>query len=110
MCELVGLIFKQLLIPVYADFRSTIHPVRHEVSSLKELVADYLMQTGIFIPSGLSFPKVLSGAELSKVLCGLGADIFEEFEGDSSYLLLVGVQIEEDNRIVLVAYDSCHLL
>lgn len=68
------------------------------------------MKAGIFVSCWLSFPKILSSTKLTKVLCSLRADVFEEFKGYPAYLLFIGVQIEEDHWIILTADDASHLL
>jgi hypothetical protein len=99
--DLRWFIFKQLLVSVYADFRLAVYAIGDEVSSFDELFTYNLMKASIFITCGLSLPKILSCAKLSKIFSSFGTDITEQFECDPSNLLFVGVQIKENNRVIL---------
>jgi hypothetical protein len=61
------------------------------------------MQTSILVPCRLFFPHILSCTKLAEVLGSFGANILKQLESYSSYLLFVGVQVEEDNRVVLTS-------
>jgi hypothetical protein len=80
-----------LFIAVNAYLWFTVHSIRHKVASFDEFLADDLMEASVFITCRLSLPKILTSAKLSEIFGSLRAYVLEEFEGNSSYLLLVGV-------------------
>ena len=73
-----------------------------EVPSFYKLILHYFVQTRVLVASRFAFPQILSCAKLPEVLRHQGTDILEQFEGDSSNFLFIGLKVEENDGMTVV--------